>query len=221
MLGALASLGFVYFVTGWLVVEATVRLVQQRADVVGDVMVGVSVVCLVFNLVQMSILHSKDMHSFAHSGPGNKSCSHGSHGHSEHHHHHEHNHSHDHEHHDHSTHSHDHDNHHVRCPTDTALLPDHDSHDHSSSHINLNLQAAYLHILGDIINSVGVLLASLLIYLSEGKLWFCDPLCTYVFGALVFYTTKPTLYHCLDILLNKSPVDVERVREELRQVGEV
>lgn len=77
------------------------------------------------------------------------------------------------------------------------------------------MQAAYLHILGDIINSVGVLVASLLIYVSDGKLWFCDPLCTYVFGFLVFYTTRQTFVYCVNILLERSPVDVSKLRKEL------
>lgn len=62
---------------------------------------------------------------------------------------------------------------------------------------NLNVQAAYLHIIGDIINSLGVLIASLLIYFSDGKLWYCDPICTYVFGVLVFYTTRITFTYCI------------------------
>jgi len=62
---------------------------------------------------------------------------------------------------------------------------------------NLNVEAAYLHILGDIINSVGVLIASLLIYFSDGRLWYFDPICTYVFGVLVFYTTRITFSYCI------------------------
>jgi Co/Zn/Cd efflux system component len=40
----------------------------------GEIMLIVSGICLVFNLLQMSILHSKDMHDFAHAPGAN--CGH-------------------------------------------------------------------------------------------------------------------------------------------------
>lgn len=50
VLGALASLAFVYAVTGWLVVAATCRFFAPP-EIMSDLMLGVSVCCLVFNLV--------------------------------------------------------------------------------------------------------------------------------------------------------------------------
>jgi len=47
-----------------------------------------------------------------------------------------------------------------------------------------------LHILGDILNSVGVMVAALLIYFSDGKWVIADPLCTYFFSILVMVTTR-------------------------------
>ena len=59
----------------------------------------------------------------------------------------------------------------------------------ASSHLMMSL-AAYLHILGDIVNSIGVIIASIIIWLSDGKLWYVDPICTYLFSLIVFYTTE-------------------------------
>ena len=67
------------------------------------------------------------------------------------------------------------------------------------------MEAAYLHILGDIINSVGVLFASVLIYFSDGKLWYFDPICTYIFGIIVFYTTRITFNFCIKMLMETTP----------------
>jgi len=73
---------------------------------------------------------------------------------------------------------------------------------------NLNVQAAYLHILGDVINSVGVIIASLIIWLSDGRLWYFDPICTYVFSLIVFYTTRKTFSHCIRMLMEATPSEI-------------
>jgi cation diffusion facilitator family transporter len=87
----------------------------------------------------------------------------------------------------------------------------------------LNVEAAYLHILGDIINSVGVLIASLLIYFSDGALWYCDPICTYIFGFLVFYTTRITFSYCISMLMENTPneTDMEVLRTALKALPHV
>lgn len=243
VLGALVSILFIWAVTIWLMIEATRRLWNPK-EIDSELMLIVSGICLVFNLIQMSILHSKDMHDFAHA-PG-ASCGHDhSHEEGDHHHHHDHDHpceGHDHDHkHDHDNghdhkhgHNHDHKHDHSHChehnhdeeqmaghparPVNSSFIsaiskdetPDtHSEHSQatytslqealkdSKPKRNLNVQAAYLHIIGDIINSLGVLIASLLIYFSDGKLWYCDPICTYLFGFLVFYTTRITFTYCI------------------------
>jgi cation diffusion facilitator family transporter len=68
ILGALVSILFIWVISIWLIVEATDRLLNPR-EVDGLTMLEVSVLCLIFNLIQMSILHSKDLHDHAH-GPG-------------------------------------------------------------------------------------------------------------------------------------------------------
>ncbi len=68
ILGALVSILFIWVISIWLIVEATDRLLNPR-EVDGLTMLEVSVLCLIFNLIQMSILHSKDLHEHAH-GPG-------------------------------------------------------------------------------------------------------------------------------------------------------
>jgi len=49
-------------------IEATYRFIEPK-KIDSEVMLIVSGMCLVFNLIHMIILHSKDMHDFAH-GPG-------------------------------------------------------------------------------------------------------------------------------------------------------
>jgi len=61
---------------------------------------------------------------------------------------------------------------------------------------NINVQAAYLHILGDLLNSIGVVIASAFIY-KWPQLWYLDPSCTLFFALIIMYTTRLTFYQCI------------------------
>lgn len=75
----------------------------------------------------------------------------------------------------------------------------HDSHSHSHGaggghgaeheHTeNINVRAAFIHVLGDVLQSVGVFIAALLIYFIPS--WqLADPICTFVFSIVVLATT--------------------------------
>ena len=73
---------------------------------------------------------------------------------------------------------------------------------------NLNIEAAHLHILGDLLNSVGVIIASGIILIWPSA-WWMDPLCTYFFTFIVLYTTIKTFGRCIAIFLEASPEDIE------------
>lgn len=74
---------------------------------------------------------------------------------------------------------------------------------------NLNVEAAYLHILGDILNSVGVIIAALLIFFSNGEWVWADPACTYFFSILVVATTSKTFIFCIQCLMETTPFDID------------
>ncbi|EJW02667.1 cation diffusion facilitator family transporter [Edhazardia aedis USNM 41457] len=42
----------------------------------------------------------------------------------------------------------------------------HDQHEKAGEHRNLNIRAAYIHVIGDLIQSVGVIIASILVYIN-------------------------------------------------------
>ena len=85
---------------------------------------------------------------------------------------------------------------------------------------NLNVEAAYLPILGDVINSIGVIIASLAIWLSDGRLWYFDPMCTYIFSIIVFYTTRITFAHCIRMLMEATPHEIanDAVRKSVLKI---
>jgi len=66
------------------------------------------------------------------------------------------------------------------------------SHGADDGQSNLNMDAATLHVLGDLLSSVGVIIASIFIYFWP-SMWIMDPICTYIFAIFVSYTTLPTV----------------------------
>ena len=69
---------------------------------------------------------------------------------------------------------------------------------------NINVQAAYLHVLGDMLNSIGVIVAATVILIWPSMWWF-DPICTYLFSIIVFSTTFNTFGECIKTFLEGSP----------------
>jgi solute carrier family 30 (zinc transporter), member 2 len=54
---------------------------------------------------------------------------------------------------------------------------------------NVNIRAAFIHVFGDLIQSIGVLLAAICIRWTGFAM--ADPLCTYLFSMIVFCTSIP------------------------------
>jgi zinc transporter 2 len=69
---------------------------------------------------------------------------------------------------------------------------------------NVNLEAAYLHVLGDLAQSVAVLIAGLIIWWKP-EYAIVDPLCTLAFCILVFYSTLGVLKAAVAVLLEEVP----------------
>lgn len=73
---------------------------------------------------------------------------------------------------------------------------------------NINVQAAYLHVLGDLLNSVGVVLASACIY-AWPQLWYLDPICTCFFALIIVWTTRITFCQCIYMLMECTPHELD------------
>lgn len=71
-----------------------------------------------------------------------------------------------------------------------------------------------IHVIGDVIQSIGVVVAALLIYLlgdsEQFDYWhLADPICTYLFSILVMFTTFQIVKDCIRVLMEGSPSDIE------------
>lgn len=92
---------------------------------------------------------------------------------------------------------------------------DHSMHDHHH-HDNLNLRAAIVHLIGDLLQSIGVIIASVIIYFFPSYK-IIDPICTYVFSIIVLFTTMNVFKECYLILMEATPngVRTDHIREDV------
>ncbi|GAB5590819.1 hypothetical protein Unana1_05719 [Umbelopsis nana] len=117
--------------------------------------------------------------------------------------------------HSHGGHSHDHDHGHVHEGED------HHDHDHDHDHeeegvsktgakkeANINLRAATLHVLGDLLASVGVLVSSIILIVRP-DMTIVDPICTFIFSILVLYTTYHLVKDSLAVLMEGTPLNIQ------------
>lgn len=235
ILGALVSIQLIWLLAGILVYEAIVRLLNDTGEVNGFLMFLVATFGLLVNIAMAVMLG----HDHSHGGHD-----HG-HGHS-----HSHSHSHSHNHNDQDDKSHDH-RHGVRITTHPHSHEEHSSdeeHGHAheedmlepllkkNSHDknlpssekeekkkrNVNLQGAYLHVLGDSIQSIGVMIGGALIwYKPDWKI--IDLICTLVFSVIVLGTTINMLRNILEVLMESTPreIDATKLEKGLCEIDEV
>ncbi|XP_060735517.1 proton-coupled zinc antiporter SLC30A2-like isoform X1 [Tachysurus vachellii] len=93
------------------------------------------------------------------------------------------------------------------------------SHDHSHDHSNTSVRAAFIHVLGDLLQSLGVLLAATIIYFwPEWKV--ADPICTFLFSILILATTSTILKEIFRVLMEGTPpgIDYDSVKDSLLSV---
>jgi cobalt-zinc-cadmium efflux system protein len=88
---------------------------------------------------------------------------------------------------------------------------------HSGAQESLNLRGAYLEVLGDLLGSVAVIVAAVVILLTG---WTpIDPIVSVVIAALILPRTWTLLREAVDILLQATPrgVDLDEVRDHIRR----
>ena len=69
---------------------------------------------------------------------------------------------------------------------------------------NVNIKAAIIHVIGDIIQSIGVVIAALVIFYKPE--WnIIDPICTFVFSVIVMFTTVGITKQCVTVLMEAVP----------------
>ncbi|XP_057997166.1 metal tolerance protein 1 isoform X1 [Hevea brasiliensis] len=218
ILGALISIQLIWLLAGILVYEAIVRLIHDTGDVNGFLMFIVAAFGLVVNVI-MALLLGHD-HGHGHDGHN-----HGiGHIHGEkittHHHHHQHEEHLKDKHCHHEEHSKD--EHHPVSEEYVVPLLDKGKGKHGKIQRNINVQGAYLHVLGDSIQSIGVMIGGGVIwYKPEWKI--VDLICTLIFSVIVLGTTIKMLRSILEVLMESTPreIDATKLEKGLLEMEEV
>nr|XP_056703662.1 proton-coupled zinc antiporter SLC30A2 [Euleptes europaea] len=97
----------------------------------------------------------------------------------------------------------------------------HSHHSHSEGQ-NTSVRAAFIHVIGDLLQSIGVLVAAYIIYFKP-ELKFVDPICTFLFSILVLGTTLSILRDVVLVLMEGTPkgVDFNEVKKILLSISGV
>lgn len=86
------------------------------------------------------------------------------------------------------------------CCTQTSTMESSNSREIE----NINLKAAYIHAISDLIQNIGVIFASLIIWFNP-QYSVVDPICSIVFCFIVFSTTVSVIKEVLNVLMEGTP----------------
>mgnify|MGYP001041999422 CR=1 FL=1 len=81
---------------------------------------------------------------------------------------------------------------------------------HKGSDSDLNLRSAFVHLMGDVLSTIGAVIAGVIIYFT-GANWL-DPLVSVLIGVLILYNAWGILRDALDILLEAKPRDIDSTK---------
>lgn len=134
--------------------------------------------------------------------------------------------------HDHAGHSHtdtdtEHNHNHsgVTVEEGHASAHSHDAHaasghaHHGHSHMSLGMRGAVIHVLGDCVQSFGVVIAAIIIWVKP-EYHIADPICTFIFAIAVICTTRGMVRDITDIVMERVPrgFDLPGLEEALSKV---
>jgi cobalt-zinc-cadmium efflux system protein len=89
---------------------------------------------------------------------------------------------------------------------------------HGHAHDNLNIRGAYLHVLGDLLGSVGAIVAGIVILITG---WTpADPIISVVIALLILFSAWKLVREATAVLMEAAPphIDVAEVLEELKGI---
>lgn len=92
---------------------------------------------------------------------------------------------------------------------------------HDNKNENLNIRAAYLHLIGDALTSVAVIAGAVCIWLFQ--VYWIDPLVTVLISVYIFIHTFKVLKESVEILMQFAPsgIDQEEIVAVLLQIPEI
>lgn len=96
-------------------------------------------------------------------------------------------------------------------------------HDHGHSHgHNLNIMGVLLHIIGDLLGSLGVLVSGLIIkYITFESRFYADPVASLLIVIIILFTSIPLTKKCINILMHIVPnnINLKSLQEKLLNIN--
>ncbi|KAG0268910.1 hypothetical protein DFQ27_005350 [Actinomortierella ambigua] len=132
-------------------------------------------------------------------------------------------------------HSHGHSHSKKQKPGSNTNGDEHADHDHTHDDVekkaekpahgsDLNMHGIFLHVLGDALGSVGVIIAALVMLYAKGEWrYYVDPFMSLVIVAIITYSSIPLVRTTSFILLQGVPmgVEIEDIREQIKSIPDV
>jgi cobalt-zinc-cadmium efflux system protein len=89
---------------------------------------------------------------------------------------------------------------------------------HGEAQHDLNIRSAYLHMAGDALSAVGVVIAGIIVIVTGQSI--ADPLVSFLIGALILWSSWGTLTEAVGVLMEAVPkgLDVPKMVESIHQV---
>ncbi|XP_071510211.1 proton-coupled zinc antiporter SLC30A2-like [Diadema antillarum] len=108
---------------------------------------------------------------------------------------------------------------HHHLPDEEDGATEGEQHAKKNKQKNLNVRAAFIHVIGDLIQSIGVLIAAGIIK-ANPEYKIADPICTFLFSILVLITTMTVLRDAMNVLMEGVPRHIKyaQLREDLDKV---
>lgn len=92
---------------------------------------------------------------------------------------------------------------------------------HSGSKENLNVKGAFLHVIGDLLGSIGAIAAGGIIYIWH--FYLADPIVSIIIAVLILYSSVTLANSAVQILMEAAPsnIDVKRIKEAISKLDDV
>jgi len=117
-----------------------------------------------------------------------------------------------------------HDDHHHNKPKDSADHAAHSHGGHGHSHGDLNMRGVFLHVLGDALGNIGVIVTALIIWLSSfpGRYYF-DPAVSLIITVIILCSAIPLCKAASRILLQAVPMgmSIDEIRADIESLERV
>jgi len=92
---------------------------------------------------------------------------------------------------------------------------------HPDTHQSLNIRSAYLHLLGDALSSVAVIIGGIIIYFYD--FYLIDPILTIIIAIFILFQGYRILKQSVLILMERVPakIDIEEIRKKIETIPQI